>query len=183
VLFYQHFLLAEAFQFSLKKLNKLAFKFRIPCSHESLQFYRFHAIICQYFGANQTLWALLAVDSGISKSMFKIGFLVFIFFSLLNFPALTLLTLIFDFSVVIIAEVVVETLSDIRCPLTLVLDSPLSASHVLAVGSRITYMSMVKYLLKITKKVTKTNLILALTNKPTDDQMHERNKCTKKQTH
>jgi hypothetical protein len=61
-------LLAEAFKCPLKKLNMFVFKFLVLCNHMSLQFYRFHAFICQYFGANQTLWALLAVDSGISKS-------------------------------------------------------------------------------------------------------------------
>jgi hypothetical protein len=132
VLFYQHFLLAEAFQFPLKKVSSIFFKFRMLCSHMSLQFYRFHAIICQYFGANQTLWALLTVDSGISKSMFKIGLWYFLFFLLLNFPAVPLPTLIFYSSVVLVAEVVAETFSDVRCPLALVLGSPLSASHVLA---------------------------------------------------
>jgi hypothetical protein len=48
---------------------------------------------------------------------------------------------------------------------------------------------MVKNLLKITKEnVTRRNVILALTNKSTDDQMHEginaqRNKSIKKQSH
>jgi hypothetical protein len=53
---------------------------------------------------------------------------------------------------VLVAEVVAETFSDVRCPLALVLGSPPSPSHVLAVGSRITHLTMVKHLLKITKK-------------------------------
>jgi hypothetical protein len=76
----------------------------------------------------------------------------FIFFLLLNFPAVPLPTLIFDSSVVLIAEVVAETFSDVRCPLALVPGSPLSPSHVLAAGSQITHLSMVKHLLKITKQ-------------------------------
>jgi hypothetical protein len=85
VLFYQHFLLAQAFKFPLEKLNRFVFKFLTLCSHISLQFDRFHANICQNFGANQTLWALLAVDSGISKSVFKIDFLVFSLLSTAKF--------------------------------------------------------------------------------------------------
>jgi hypothetical protein len=49
-----------------------------------------------------------------------------------------------------------------------VLGSPLSASHVLAAGSRITRLSMVNH-----KKIIRRNLTLALTNKPADDQMHK----------
>jgi hypothetical protein len=76
--------------------------------------------------------------------MFKIAFLIFIFFLLLNFTALPLPTLIFDSSVVHVAEVVAETFSDVRCPLALVQGSPLSPSHVLAAGSRVTHLFMVK---------------------------------------
>jgi hypothetical protein len=51
-----------------------------------------------------------------------------------------------------VAEVVSETFSDVKHPLALVLGSPLSPSHVLAAGSDIIHLSMVKHLLKITKK-------------------------------
>jgi hypothetical protein len=77
---------------------------------------------------------------------------------------------------VLVPEAVAETFCDVRCPLAFVLGSVLSPSHVSTAGSRITHLSMVKHLLKITKRkknVTRRNLILALTNKPTDDQMHE----------
>jgi hypothetical protein len=58
----------------------------------------------------------------------------------------------FDSSVLHVAEVVAETFSGIWCPVALMLGTPQSPSHVLAVGSWITYMYMVKHLLKVKKK-------------------------------
>jgi hypothetical protein len=73
---------------------------------------------------------------------------------------------------------VVEAVADVRCPLALVLGSPLLASHVLAVGARKSRETFIK-IYKI--NVTRRKAILALTNKPTDYQMHEAR--TKKQSY
>jgi hypothetical protein len=79
--------------------------------------------------------------------MFKIGFLVFCLSTAKYSSSDTSnANIIFDSSVVLVAEVMAETFSDVRCPPALVIVS-LLPSHVLAVGSRITYLSMVKNLL------------------------------------
>jgi hypothetical protein len=70
-------LLAEPFHFPLRKVNWLVLKFHVFSCNMSYQFYRFHAIICQYFAASRALLALLAINSGMRKSMFKMGFMVF----------------------------------------------------------------------------------------------------------
>jgi hypothetical protein len=79
------------------------------CSCKSLQFYRLCATIFQYFGASQTLCALLAIDSGISKSHVQDR----LFWYFHSFPLLKFLTLMFDSSVLHVAEVVAETFSGI----------------------------------------------------------------------
>jgi hypothetical protein len=66
---------------------------------------------------------------------------------------------------------VAETFSDVRCPLALVLDSPLLPLHVLPVGSQVTHLTMVKHILKITKR------------KNCYVRRKKSNTCTNEQTH
>jgi hypothetical protein len=70
----------------------------------------------------------------------------------INTEHLPVLTLIFVSSAVLVSEVVAETFSDVRCPLALVLDSPLSPLQVLPVHLQIMHLPMVKHILKFTKK-------------------------------
>lgn len=112
-----NFLLAEAFQFLLKKFVGLflnsAFFFIATCP--VLQVVYNHMPIFQSKSNVMTVSVSSEKNSYISRFFFYI----FSLHSAIKFPALPFQMLMFGSSIGLVAESVAETFSDDRCPLTL----------------------------------------------------------------